>query len=214
MDELISAAATIQGAQIQANYALWAAIVSGGALLFPIWLTARATLKAHKADKLAEARRDIYLELIRNWYSFILVYSSYIIIKNNEDIDSQKNEFKDRFVASYRQLTTSFHESSFISEPETKEKILDFTMQFSEDFFYLNDEIDRWYANPEERMKIQFELMDFMNQYGLKAMDLQKDLRLEMGVNENEEINERILKKQKAFSERIKAKIKKRMGIE
>ncbi|MDV7667364.1 hypothetical protein R4642_03800 [Acinetobacter baumannii] len=63
-------------------------------------------------------------------------------------------------------------------------------------------------------MKIQFELMDFMNQYGLKAMDLQKDLRLEMGVNENEEINERILKKQKAFSEIIKAKIKKRMGIE
>lgn len=135
MDELISAAATIQGAQIQANYALWAAIVSGGALLLSIWLTAKATLKAHKADKLAEARRDIYLELIRNWYSFILVYSSYTIIKNNKDINSEKNDFKDRFVASYRQLTTSFHESSFISEPETKEKILDFTMQFSEDFF-------------------------------------------------------------------------------
>ncbi|WP_262439279.1 hypothetical protein [Acinetobacter lactucae] len=143
-----------------------------------------------------------------------MVYSSYIIIKNNEDIDSQQKEFKDRFVASYRQLTTSLHESSFISEPETKEKILDFTMQFSEDFFYLNDEIVRWYANPEERMEIQFELMDFMNQYGLKAMDLQKDLRLEMGVNENEAINERILKKQKAFSKRIKGKIRNRMGIE
>lgn len=218
MDDLISVAATIQGAQIQANYALWAAVVggviSGLALIISIKLTANSTLKAHKADKLAEARRDIYLNLIRNWYSFILVYGSYTIIKNNEDIDSQKKEFKDRFMASYRQLTTSLHESSFISEPATKEKILDFTMQFSEDLFYLNDEIDRWYANPEERIKIQFELMDFMNQYGLKAMILQKDLRLEMGVNENEEINERILKKQKAFSERIKAKIKKRMGIE
>jgi hypothetical protein len=29
MDELISAAATIQGAQIQANYALWAAVLGG-----------------------------------------------------------------------------------------------------------------------------------------------------------------------------------------
>lgn len=29
MDDLISVAATIQGAQIQANYALWAAVVGG-----------------------------------------------------------------------------------------------------------------------------------------------------------------------------------------
>ncbi|SSV26966.1 Uncharacterised protein [Acinetobacter nosocomialis] len=52
MNELISATATIQGAQIQANYALWAAVVggviSGLALIISIKLTANSTLKAHK----------------------------------------------------------------------------------------------------------------------------------------------------------------------
>ncbi|MFH4338483.1 hypothetical protein WAJ35_24205, partial [Acinetobacter baumannii] len=92
-------------------------------------------------------------------------------------------------------------QSSFISEPLTKEKILDFTMKLSEDYFFLTGKVAQYYLIKEERNEIYLQLMDFMNNYGLKCLELQKDLRIEIGISEDDVINSRILKKQKEFAE-------------
>ncbi|MCE6234822.1 hypothetical protein [Acinetobacter pittii] len=203
MDDLISVAATIQGAQIQANYALWAAVIGGAFLLVSIWITAKSTLKAHKIDKLAEAKRDIYLDLVRNWQNFMMAVFSFINVN--------KNVYDENFSLALTELIASLHETSFISDPLTKEKVLDFTMQLIEDLFkikYYGTQFYDFEGNEPERLRIQIEVMDFMRDYGIKALDLQRELRIEIGLKEDEIVNQRILKKQQKFYENIRLKLK------
>ncbi|UGQ31490.1 hypothetical protein [Acinetobacter calcoaceticus] len=203
MDDLISAAATIQGAQIQANYALWAAVIGGVFLLASIFFTAQFTLKAHKIDKLAEAKRDVYLELVRKWQNFMMVVFSFINVN--------KDTYIENYSLALKELIASLHETSFISDPLTKEKVLDFTMQLTEDLFKIRSYSQQFYdfeGNEAERLRIQIEMMDFMRDYGIKALDLQRELRIEIGLKEDEVINKRILKKQQKFYENIRLKLK------
>lgn len=68
MDELVTAAATIHAAQIQANYALWAAVVSAiiGALgiIFAAWYAWQSGMRLHQYNNIIEAKRDVYLDSI------------------------------------------------------------------------------------------------------------------------------------------------------
>jgi len=207
MEELISATATIHGAQIQANYTLWAAviggIISGLALIISIKLTADSTLKAHKIDKLAEAKRDVYLDLVRKWQNFMMAVFSFI--------SANKEVYEENFSLALTELIASLHEASFISDPLTKEKVLDFTMQLIEDLFKIKrygTEFYEFEGNEPERMRIQIEVMDFMRDYGIKALDLQRELRIEIGLKEDEIVNQRIFKKQKEFYENVRIKLK------
>lgn len=202
MDDLIAASATIQGAQIQANYTLWAAAIGGLFLLASILITAKATLNAHKADKLAEAKRDVYLNLVRKWQNYLMAANSF---RNFE----KRKDFNENYSLALTELIAALHEASFISNPLTKEKLFDFTMQFTLDLSKINDCFDEWYV-PEDngnRLKIIINLMDILKIYGLKALDLQKELRKEMGLPEDEMVNQRIMKKQEKFAEKIKSKL-------
>lgn len=84
----------------------------------------------------------------------------------------------------------------------TKEKVLDFTMQLIEDLFKIKrygTEFYEFEGNEPERLRIQIEVMDFMRDYGIKALDLQRELRIEIGLKEDEIVNQRILKNRKNF---------------
>lgn len=201
--------ATITSAFIQGWFTIIGAFLGAAALIGTFWFGAKSALNAHKADKLAEAKRDNYLELVKSWFNFILVFSSYQKINDDDDLNIQMNDFFDKLSLSFKDLTTALHQSSFISEPLTKEKILDFTMKLSEDYFYLTGKVAQYYLIKEERNEIYLQLMDFMNNYGLKCLELQKDLRIEIGISEDDVINSRILKKQKEFAEKMKNKIMK-----
>lgn len=102
MDDLISATATIQGAQIQANYALWAAVIGGAFLLASILFTAQFTLKAHKIDKLAEAKRDVYLQLVRKWQNFMMAVFSFINLN--------KDTYIENYSLALKELIASLHD--------------------------------------------------------------------------------------------------------
>ncbi|KQQ76939.1 hypothetical protein [Acinetobacter sp. Leaf130] len=201
--------ATLDAAYIQGLFGFFGALIGAGALILSIRVTARNTLDAHKFEKLAEAKRDSYLELIKSWFNFLLVFNSYQKIKEDIDIKIQMDEFFYNLSLSFRDLTTALHQSSFISEPQTKEKILDFTMKLTEDYFYLIGQAAQYFLIEEERDDISLQLMVFMDEYGFKCLELQKDLRIEIGISEDEAVNLRIMKKQKEFAERIKSKIMK-----
>lgn len=201
--------AEIASAFIQGWFTIIAGLIGAAALIGTFWFGAKSALNAHKVDKLAEARRDNYSELVRSWYNFLIVFGSYLNIKEDIDIREQLNDFSEKFRIAFKDLSTALHQSSFISEPLTKEKILDFTMKLTEDYFYLNLRVVRYYLVINERDEISSHLMDFMNDYGLKCLELQKDLRVEIGITEDEEVNLRILNKQKEFAARVKSKIMK-----
>lgn len=210
MDELVSAAATIHGAQIQANYTLWAAVLGGIFLLGSIWLTVKSTLQAHKADKLAEAKRDVCLELVQNWYNFLSTLNSYQSIE-------EKEAYNANYQDTLTKLLSSLHKSSFISDPKTKELILDFTMDLTKSNFKIMELINNWYAieiDQAHKVNVIFELMDIANPIGLRAMELQISLRKELGLNDDDVINQRILKKQKDFAEDVKKMLRKLYGLQ
>ncbi|MOA44275.1 hypothetical protein D3C78_1665260 [compost metagenome] len=84
-------------------------------------------------------------------------------------------------------------------------------MQLTEDLFKIRSYSQQFYdfeGNEAERLRIQIEMMDFMRDYGIKALDLQRELRIEIGLKEDEVINKRILKKQQKFYENIRLKLK------
>lgn len=201
--------ATIDAAYIQGFLGLFGALLGAIVLICSIKITAKNTLEAHKVEKLAEAKRDIYLDVVKSWYNFLLVFNTYQNIKDKVDIKEQLSDFSENFRIAFKDLTTALHQSSFVSEPLTKEKVLDFTMKLTEDYFYLNLQVARYYLNINERDEISFHLMDFMNDYGLKCLELQKDLRVEIGITEDENVNVRILNKQKDFAAKVKSKIMK-----
>lgn len=195
--------ATIDAAYIQGALGVLAALIGALVLIYSIRITAKITLKGFKADKLAEAKRDIFVELVASWQDFLLTINTYV---NLDHEAFSKNYQKSLYV-----LIESLHKSSFISDPETREIVLDFTMELTESLFTINQSISKWYgsnSNSERRLQIQFKIMDQINHQALKALDLLEILRKEMGLKNNDEISQRILEKQKQYAERIKTRLR------
>lgn len=63
--------ATIKAAQIQANYALISAFIGAVGIILGILISWYTALHLQKVARLAETRRDVYLELIEH-YSFMV----------------------------------------------------------------------------------------------------------------------------------------------
>lgn len=68
MDDLITAAATIHAAQIQANYALWAALISSivgaAGIVFAAWFAWQSGIKLQQHNNIMSAKREVYLDSI------------------------------------------------------------------------------------------------------------------------------------------------------
>ncbi|MEI1687054.1 hypothetical protein V8P55_02070 [Acinetobacter baumannii] len=191
--------ASITSALIQGWFSFVGALLGALALIGTVWFGAKSALNAHKADKLAEAKRDIYLELVRKWQKFLITCHSYRILSDEE--------FFDEFFLIVKELTASLHESSFISDPNTKEKIMIFTIRFSDSLKVITLYFRNWYdaVSLEKKELINNEIYEFTELFGLEALLLQTELRKELGLREDEEVNQRIFEMQKKFSARVKA---------
>lgn len=194
--------ASITSALIQGWFSFVGALLGALALIGTVWFGAKSAINAHKADKLAEAKRDIYLELVRKWQNFLMSCNSYRILK--------REEFFEQLFVNIKELTASLHESSFISDPFTKEKIMIFTIKFGDSISVITSYFATWYvtSSKEDKDFISNEIYEFMDLFGLDALKLQVDLRKELGLPEDEEVNRRIFEMQKEFSARVKANMK------
>ncbi|KRI61209.1 hypothetical protein APC62_09905 [Acinetobacter pittii] len=194
--------ASITSALIQGWFSFVGALLGALALIGTVWFGAKSAINAHKADKLAEAKRDIYLELVRKWQKFLITCHSYRVLKDEE--------FFDEFFIIVKELTASLHESSFISDPNTKEKIMNFTIRFSDSLKVITLYFRNWYdaVSLEKKELINNEIYEFTELFGVDALLLQSELRKELGLREDEEVNRRIFEMQKKFSARVKADLK------
>lgn len=210
MDELVSAAATIHGAQIQANFALWGAIlaasIGGVALIISIRYTANFTLKAHKADKLAELKSKTYFDCIAIYAEFSssafnIVYK---VQSTNEEILSNQRDFM-----------FALNKASFVSNENTQLKIGRFINFFNEwlrEFYvYLNltrkSDSELYSMVASNKLKLEnFDANKIKSNAIISARNkitlldeeyrkLENAFRVDLGIEESTSINE-ILKKE------------------
>lgn len=183
---------------------LLGALVGALALLVTVRKTAEKVHDNFRADKLAEAKRDAYLNFIRKWQNILIVSSYYLNLK--------KSEFNEIHSLAWAELIGSLHEASFISNPSTKEKIMEFTFKISEDLIIIKDFHNQWYSLTESEIAIKpseiiLGIMELLDTQGLQALELQKFLRAEIGLAENEGVDQRIMQLQNKFADKVKRKI-------
>jgi hypothetical protein len=126
-------AATIQAAEIQASATKIAAIYGGLALgvgVFASWLT---SLHLQKVARLAETRRDVYLELVES-YSLMITGFQLLLSDLEKHWEAQQTLILN--------FSKAVDKTAFICETKTKEEILNFLENFGEKIQELHAEIN------------------------------------------------------------------------
>lgn len=179
---------------------LFTALIGALTLLIIARVTAAKVHENFRADKLAEAKRDAYLNLIDCWMRYLLDFNSFRI----RDTEAHRMIL----FQSNQELISAMHKSSFISEPTTKKEIIEFSIEFSKQSFMLGDALRGWYQNKDTgAISEEKIIMDCLEGLGLKAMSLQTKLREELGINNNKEIDDHILALQMQFSKEVRQKL-------
>ncbi|MFG4432591.1 hypothetical protein ACFZ9D_02965, partial [Acinetobacter baumannii] len=95
MDELVTAAATIHAAQIQAYYALWAAVIGAIGIIFAAWYAWQSGMKLQQHNNIIEAKREVYLDAITKYQQLAndLKLITYAPDKFHEVYLSNKKDF-------------------------------------------------------------------------------------------------------------------------
>ncbi|WP_406860112.1 hypothetical protein [Acinetobacter baumannii] len=117
MEEIISAAATIQGAKLQANAALWGALFGFLGVIFTIigtWLT---VLRSGKVSRLAELRREVYLETVEAYSQMLAEFGS---------ISKDPLKLKDNLYLKIEKFGSALDKTMFVCNTETKAAIVSF----------------------------------------------------------------------------------------
>lgn len=173
----------------------WGAIIAallGALVLIRIARkTAETVQDNYKAEKLIEAKRDIYLDLIDRWMNYLFEINSFRI----NSIDDYSNKF---FQAN-KELVSSLHKSSFISEPKTKLLVMDlvFDLTLKNNDIYLL--VKNWYGIKSNRNDVEKSILKISEELGDKAQKLQIILREELGIKNDEAIDVKINEMKNTF---------------
>lgn len=187
-DEITVIQATIEAAQIQKWGTIWGAIIGGIAIGVGVYFSWRTSLHLQKEARLAETRKNVYLELVEN-YSKMITGFQLLLSDLDQNWDTQR-----KLVLEF---STTIDKAAFICETTTKEQIYKFMESFIEKFRKLQEEI-----NPLIVKKKEIDNLVSMNSRSMELFDV--------ASNEYENIKlfgegvERIPKIQKYFDEKLK----------
>jgi len=172
--------------------AVLAALIGALVLLIISRTTAEKIQENYAADKLAEAKRDVFLGLVDHWMD-------YLMIVNTFGINPQK-EYREAVFQATKDLVSSLHKSSFISEPNTKKEVMLFSLNFSRKNLELSKITNDWYELEEQdRCDLNYKLFQILDGLGAEALVLQNLLRTELGINNDPKIDSFLSLKQKEF---------------
>lgn len=186
----------IISAIIQGLATLIGAGVGAYVLMRSIKRTTNDAITLHKADKLAEAKRDIFLSFVDCWINYLLVINSF-------RVNLKDDYFKMVFQAN-RDLVSSLHKSSFISDSETRKAIMDFTFHQTEQNIKLTQITIDWFSESGNKNEILSNVMIIAGDLGDRAIILQDLLRNELGIKSDSNIDACINKRQEQFASKMK----------
>lgn len=114
IEEMLTAQATIQAAEIQKWGNIWAALLGGGALGLGVLASWYTSLRLQRDDRLIETKRDVYLELVESYSDMVTGFHLLLT-----DLDQNWK--------SQQKLILVFNKSAdkvvFICDTETKQEI-------------------------------------------------------------------------------------------
>lgn len=176
--------------------ALIAAIVGALALFYIAFKTAEKVQIDLKAEKLAEAKRDIYLNLVDCWMRYLLDVNSFRV--------NSIEEYWHNIFQTHKELVSSLHRSSFISEPETKLAVMDFTFDLILKHGDICGLVDNWYKVEANRHGVERSILKITEDLANKAQELQIALRGELGIKNDQAIDAEIIEMKNTFVESSK----------
>ncbi|MDS7693884.1 hypothetical protein [Acinetobacter soli] len=124
--------ATLEAAQIQKWGTIWGAIIGGIAIGVGVYFSWRTSLHLQKEARLAETRKNVYLELVEN-YSKMISGFQLLFVKLDVNWETQKKLVLD--------FSTSVDKAAFVCETSTKKQIYIFLEIFIEKFRNLQEKI-------------------------------------------------------------------------
>lgn len=169
MEEIISAAATIDGAKIQANAALLGALLGFLGVVLTLIVTWLTVLKSGKVSRLAELRRQVYLETVENYALMI----SELITFSKDPL-----QLKDNLLFKIEKFESSLNKTMFVCRTETKQAIVEFYEIFVPELKELSKDIFKYIDSYQELM-VERDRHDEIMQQFQKFYKLIDDLRVE-----------------------------------
>lgn len=167
------------------------AVIGAFALYFIAKITATQVQGNFKAEKLAEAKRDIYLDLVDSWMNYLLDINSF-------RMNSTEEYWHNAFQAN-KELVSSLHRSSFISEPKTKLAVMDLTFDLALKHRDICDLVDIWYKVETNRHGVEGCILKITDDLANKAQKLQIALRDELGIKNDQAIDVEIIEMRNTF---------------
>ncbi|XYS40617.1 hypothetical protein ACSUAE_11240 [Acinetobacter baumannii] len=159
--------ATIKAAQIQANYALISAFIGAVGIILGILISWYTALHLQKVARLAETRRDVYLELIEHYSFMVNGFSKFLL-------DSHSWTF---FFENITKFCITVDKAAFISTTETKKELYEFLESF-------NDNLNRRIQSVNEFM----EAVEELEQLKIKRKNLTEIFNKKMELLDNLQI--------------------------
>ncbi|MGQ1268769.1 hypothetical protein ACT42M_11510 [Acinetobacter baumannii] len=114
-EEILSALATIRGAEIQAYYTLIASCVGAVGIVIGIILSWYTALHLQKVSRLAETRKTVYLE-------FAEAYSK--LIAGFQLIQIEKHKFQSELFSRFSNFSTCIDKVMFVCNTKTKKEVV------------------------------------------------------------------------------------------
>lgn len=114
-EEILSALATIKGAEIQAYYTLIASCVGAAGIVIGIILSWYTALHLQKVSRLAETRKTVYLE-------FAEAYSK--LIAGLQLIQIEKHKYQSELFSRFSNFSTCLDKVMFVCNTNTKKEVV------------------------------------------------------------------------------------------
>lgn len=123
IEEILTAQATIQAAEIQASATRCAAAIGGLAIAIGVIISWYTSLRLQRDDRLIETKRDVYFELVESYSNIVLELQM-----TPSDVIKRYPKLEESFL----NFSVRADKAIFICETNTKKEIVSFLKDFAE----------------------------------------------------------------------------------
>ncbi|MEI1704360.1 hypothetical protein V8P79_18340 [Acinetobacter baumannii] len=159
---------TIKAAQIQADYALISASIGAVGIILGILISWYTALHLQKVARLAETRRDVYLELIEHYSFMVNGFSKFLL-------DSHSWAF---FFENITKFCITVDKAAFISTTKTKKELYEFLESFNENLNSRIQSVNEFMEAVEELEQLKVKRKNLTEIFN-KKMELLDNLQLQ-----------------------------------
>lgn len=132
IEEMITAQATIEAAEIQKWGTIWAALIGGLGIILGLLISWYTALHIQKVNRIADTRRGVYLDMV-GAYSDMIAGFHLLLLDFDKNWPNQIHAIMD--------FSNKVDKAAFVCETETKEKIFEFLKSFEDTYLKLQNEV-------------------------------------------------------------------------